>query len=120
MDAILREIRDCRATLESIYKVKTDGCMVRARANWMEYGERNSKYFISLEKRNQKQKVITRLHSHTGQIITKSKDILDEEKYFYQQLYSSSNPPNFNIDVIFQELKLILFSLRMLRIAVKE
>ena len=63
----------------------------------MEYGERNSKYFINLEKRNQKLTVITKLHSHTGQVLTKGIDILGEEKYFYQQLYSSSNPPNVDI-----------------------
>ena len=84
-DVILNKIKECRVALESIYKVKTDGCMARSRDNWMEYGEKNSKYVINLEKRNQKQKLITKLHSHTGQVLTKGIDILGgEEKYFYQ------------------------------------
>ena len=92
---IQNNIKRCRSELDILYRFKTDGCIVRSRANWVEHGERNSKYFIGLEKRNQKQKVISKLHSDNGNILTKSADILNEEKQFYQNLYTSSNPPAF-------------------------
>ena len=31
---------------------KVEGIIVRSRARWHEYGEKNSKYFFNLEKRN--------------------------------------------------------------------
>ena len=40
---------------------KTKGCIIRSRAKCVEFGERNSCYFINLEKRNQRQKVITKI-----------------------------------------------------------
>ena len=45
--------------LSKIAGIKTRGTIVRSRAHWYEHGERNSKYFYNLEKRNQKKKHIT-------------------------------------------------------------
>ena len=33
-----------------MYQIKTNGCIRRSRANFIEFGERNSKYFIILRK----------------------------------------------------------------------
>ena len=38
--------------LESFYEEKTKGIIVRARARWHENGEKSTKYFLNLEKRN--------------------------------------------------------------------
>ena len=65
--------------MQKVFKNKTQGCSTPLR-------NRN---------RNQKQKVISKLHSDNGNILTKSTDILNAEKPFYQNLYTSSNPPAF-------------------------
>jgi len=49
-----------------------------------EHGERNSKYFYNLEKRNQSKKHITSKSQN-------SKDILEEEERFSQDIYTSRN-----------------------------
>ena len=40
------------SNLESYYEDKTRGVIIRARARWHEHGERSTKYFLNLEKRN--------------------------------------------------------------------
>ena len=75
-------------TLEWFYEQKTKGIIIRARARWHEHGERNSKYFLNLEKRNQVKKHIRKLVL-TGSISTNPFDILNEQKRFYTDLYQS-------------------------------
>ena len=62
---------------------------MRNRARWYEYGERNSRYFNNLEKRNQKKKHITSLVNNDGDKITNPKDILEEEERFFEEIYTS-------------------------------
>ena len=62
---------------------------MRSRARWYEYGERNSRYFNNLEKRNQKKKHITSLVNNDGDKITNPKDILEEEERFFEEIYTS-------------------------------
>jgi hypothetical protein len=49
---------------------------------------KNTSYFLKLEKRNQKLKCITKLCTNSGDIISEPEAILQEEKAFYQRLYS--------------------------------
>ena len=73
---------------EDIQEEEVRGIMIRTKAKWMSEGERNSKYFMNLEKRNFQQKCIRRLQTDKG-IITEEKHILNEERLFYKNLYSS-------------------------------
>lgn len=97
-DAVANEIHDCKNNIEQIYNYKIKGCMIRSRAKMTEFGEKNSRYFINLEKRNQKNKVITKLETSKGDIVINANDILKEQVSFYSKLYSTSNPPECNIE----------------------
>ena len=44
--------------MEQLYEKKVEGIIVRSRARWHEYGEKHSKYFLNLEKRNHTRKHI--------------------------------------------------------------
>ena len=72
-----------------------------AKARWYEFGERSSKYFFSLEKRNYEIKCITSLLKDDKGTITDPEKILDEQRCYYQKLYSSNYPqvkvPKFNL-----------------------
>ena len=47
--------------LESILENKINGSILRSKANIVEYSERNSKYFASLERKRSESKLINRL-----------------------------------------------------------
>ena len=58
---------------------------------WFEHGERNTKYFLNLEKRNFCQKSVTKLKLKDDTYTYDQFDILQEEKQFYESLYTSKN-----------------------------
>ena len=76
-----------RNEVEQIEEEKLRGNMVRSRAQWIEEGEKCSKYFMNLENRNYKTKCITTLGTDENKI-TDQTLILDECKNFYKNLYS--------------------------------
>ena len=49
---ILSSIDIKQKELESMYNYNAKGAMIRSRARWVEDGEKNSKYFLNLEKRH--------------------------------------------------------------------
>ena len=51
-----------RERIEKLYEENVEGIIVRSRARWLEHGEKNSKYFFNLEKRNHIKKHIRKLH----------------------------------------------------------
>ena len=99
-DSLKAELERIKFKLSKIVGIKTRGTIVRSRARWYEYGERNSKYFYNLEKKNRKKKHITSLVNNVGDKITNPKDILEEEESFFEEVYTSRNMdpncPTFN------------------------
>ena len=73
--------------LKAIYNEKINGQILRAKSKWAEEGERNTSYFLKLEKRNYNNKHITQLLVD-DKIVTNDKEILNIERTFYQDLYS--------------------------------
>ena len=61
---------------------------VSSKVRWHEFGERSSKYFLNLEKRNYENKFITRLTRDDESCVTDPKEILEEQRRFYSKLYS--------------------------------
>ena len=74
--------------LELFYQEKTKGIIIRARARWYEHGEKSTKYFLNLEKRNHRKKHMRKLTIDESVTID-SFTILSEQKRFYQNLYKS-------------------------------
>ena len=85
--------------LETFYEKKVEGIIIRSRATWYEHGERSSKYFLNLEKRNHVKKHIRKL-SINGFLTTDPLKILNEQKRFYQELYESINRTSNNSERI--------------------
>ena len=69
-------------------KEKVRGVIIRARARWYEHGEKSSKYFLNLEKRNQVKKHIRKLQIN-DYLTSNPSAILWEAKRFYMNLYQS-------------------------------
>ena len=58
---------------------------------WYEFGEKNNKYFLNLEKRNHRKKHITSLKNEDGSILRNAKQILAEEETYFKNIYKSKN-----------------------------
>ena len=103
-DEIKNRIDLVQAELDEIYNRQTEGVMIRSHAIWCEQGEKSTKYFLSLEKRNYKRKCITKLINANGREIEDFQEILQEEKVFYENLYSSKIDPSEPENPIFYDL----------------
>ena len=77
--------------LEKIEEIETKGAILRSKVRWSEAGEKNSKYFLNLEKKNAVDKHICQLQLPNGDITSDPRLILEEQKRFYQNLYSDSS-----------------------------
>ena len=80
--------------LEKLAEIETKGAILRSKARWTEAGEKNTKYFLNLEKRNAIDKHIQQLELADGQITTDSSVILKEQKLFYEKLYTIPHSNN--------------------------
>ena len=76
--------------LEQIYLAKIKGSAIRSRAELIENNERNTKYFLNLEKKNFNSRCIKCLRVG-DKVIQNEEDILNEEKNFFKNLYSENN-----------------------------
>ena len=94
-----------RHTLEQYYNHITEGIILRSKVKWYEEGERNSKYFLSLEKRNKVKSTIRKLKTET-QDITNPQDIMKNIKQFYIKKFESNKQTSSEFSEIFKSLNL--------------
>jgi hypothetical protein len=87
-DEILTQAGLVKEELEQINAEKARGAMMRSKADWVEFGEKNTSYFLKLESRNKQVKNITMLIDDKENEINGQKDILQEELNFYKNLYT--------------------------------
>ena len=83
------EMDRVKKKLAKVVANKTRGTMVRSKAQWYEFGEKNSKYFYNLEKRNHKRKHIISLKKEDGSLLHNPGQILEEEETFFKEIYRS-------------------------------
>ena len=86
---IAKEYYDCKQELESIYTYITEGIIMRSKTDSYEHGEKSTKYFLNLEKRNKAKSHIRKnitddLRETSGPTI-----IMSNLKTFYGTLYKS-------------------------------
>ena len=72
--------------LRLIYENKGKGSIIRSKTRWIEHGEKPTKYFFNLEKRNYNRKVIKSLKQSDEQTILDEAKILEEIEAYYIRL----------------------------------
>ena len=86
--AIMREnYKKCKLELDKLHEYITAGLILRSRANWYEYREKSSEYFLNLEKRNKAKSHVRTLVSDSGIKINDPYEILSCMRDFYSNLY---------------------------------
>ena len=53
-EALVEQYNKSKNESENLYNYITEGIIIRSKVNWYEYGEKSSKYVLSLEKKNKK------------------------------------------------------------------
>ena len=100
----LDELKEKNDTLVKIRQLKMEGVLLRSRARWVSDGEKVTKYFCGLEKRNYVSKQMTKLVKTNGVTVTETKDIIEETKQFYSSLYEKKQTEECAIHNIVQEI----------------
>ena len=79
----------CKEEWARLIRKKNNGIIFRSKARWVEDGEKNTKYFLNLEKRNYNNKCIRKLITKENKELTSLEDIIEEEVLFYKTLYTT-------------------------------
>ena len=88
-DVNIQSYAATKQELNKLYDGLAEGAQIRSRAKWTEQGERNTKYFINMEKKNATKKEMKEVIDEEGNEVTGTEAILNEQKKFYQRLYKT-------------------------------
>ena len=86
----LNEKEILKQQLLLFYEEKANGLMIRSKTRWTEKGEKPTKYFFNLEKRNYSRKKIAELELVNGKHLHETDEIMKEIENFYRDLYTSN------------------------------
>ena len=86
--ADLQLLENSKIELNQLQTEHVNGIIFRSRVKWIEEGERNSKYFLALEKAKYNAKACSALFKEDGQITTDQEEILNMQRAYYQELYT--------------------------------
>ena len=101
----LGKIEKIEEKLSKLYTDKIRGNQIRSRIKWIEEGEKNSAYFLGLEKTRQSRKTISQLYDENKQTTIDQEKILKLEVQYYKNLYSSNNPELKEIEQYLENIK---------------
>ena len=92
-DDILQEAETIKEEIEEYNSEKSRGAQLRSKAAWVEFGEKNNKYFLTLENKNRQVKNMTLIINDEEKEIIKQDEILAEELRYYRALYTQPEQP---------------------------
>ena len=93
-DNLISWINNTRNELNQFIQNDAKGAAVRSRARWIEFGEKNSRYFLGLEKWHNDKKFIKSLKNEQEDLVNDQKLILEELVNFYEKLYFETETNN--------------------------
>ena len=86
-ETLLEEYYKYKNELESIYNFIAEGIILRSKASWYKHGEKSSKYFLNLEKRNKAKSHLRKIINSDGHEVCDETEIRQKLKQFYSSLY---------------------------------
>ena len=75
--------------LDKLHDTMPKGAQIRSKAQWINEGERNTKFFLGLEKKTQSSNTIKSSKISDGQYVHSNDGIFNEVCNFYESLYKS-------------------------------
>ena len=98
-------LEEKKLSLQEIRDQKLRGMIIRSRINWIQNGEKPSRYFSKLESRNYVAKRMAFLEKDDGTVIYEQNELLEETKQFYKNLYEKRHMNIIDIDVLVNHQK---------------
>ena len=99
-EADLALLQKSKIDLEELQFKHITGVMFRSKAKWYMEAEQNSKYFFQLEKNRSNSKTCASLFNSEGKLITEQTEILNQQRKYYQDLYTSDEQIQFELEDI--------------------
>ena len=99
-----KEFNEIKLEINDYYTQQCEGARIRSRVAWFEEGERNTKFFLNLEKRNGLKKNFTSVKVGK-RIETKPKIVHKHVHKFYSNLYKSENVSDKDIEKYLETIK---------------
>lgn len=85
---IVSEVESLKRELAEGLQHQANKTIFKTKANWTQWGEKPSAYFLGLEKRRGKSKTITTLQDEEGHLLMNNTDILEYEKRYFTKIYT--------------------------------
>ncbi len=105
-ELLQNEKRKLQKELLEIYDKKAKGNIVRSRIKWIEEGEKSSSYFFKLEKSRQSNNMIKKVKDNQNRTSTSCEGVMNEIVSFYNNLYTSNNIPEKEVDEYLNNINL--------------
>jgi len=100
IDNNINKLENLKNELELLRIKKVEGLIVRSKAQWISQGEKATRYFCNLEKRNFLNKTVGFLDRGNGFIISEQETIFKEVQNFYKNLYSNNPVQDLDLDFL--------------------
>ena len=75
---ILSALKECNQELENLRNQQLNGTLIRSKARWIEEGEKPTKYFLNLKKRNFVNKQMVKMERSDGTFVFRQDEIMGE------------------------------------------
>jgi DNA repair exonuclease SbcCD ATPase subunit len=88
-DIIKGKILELENLIKKYYTQKAEAAKIRSRIKWAEEGERSTRYFFELEKKQGENKMWNRIKNTEGKYKYDIDSIIDEQIKFYSKLFTT-------------------------------
>ncbi len=102
--SLIEERQKLKEQLDDYYKNKSKGYQIRARAKWVEEGEKSTKFFLNLEKSRQSSNCIDSLQGDDGIYVYSDAEILKLAKTYYAELHNDKSFSDEEVDDFFNSV----------------
>ena len=92
---LLNQKDDLKRKLEIHAYEESRSAQIRSRIKFIEEGEKNTKYFLNMERARGNGKIMDRLKTPLGETLTLQEDIMKEQVRFYKEVYDKKR--NFDV-----------------------
>ena len=86
---LIRESEFLKQQIKEYYENQLQAAKIRSRVKCFEEGEKSSKFFFNTEKKNASDKIWSKIKCHDGSYNSNINVILNEQKRFYENLFTS-------------------------------